>query len=1010
MKDKAAYRQKSFTSRNVVDLQLLGIQKDQQWAQINICPIQYLPSENVIRVYYFIEFEVIIDKQPPQAKAINKSTTKTVPNAKVYQIISDRKFENTLAPFIDWKIQKGFDVRVAYTDQPEVGTTNSSIKTYLKGIYESADRADYLLLVGDTDEIPAFPTSFSNSHWLIEGAPHVTDLYYAEYTGDYFPDVYYGRLSANTPQDLNNQIEKILAMEQLTIPSTDFLEKSTLIAGWESDSDFIAVLNATVNYGTENYFNASNNITETVYLSPNSRTQAAAIISNINNGAAFVNYTAHGDWNEWYAPNVQVSDVLNLTNIDKYPFIIGNCCLTNKFEIQSACFGESLLRAPQKGAVAYIGASNSTYFEEDFQWSVGAVNRMSSTNYTYQNTGLGVYDRIFHTHGEPVTDWANTVGEILFFGNMAVQLGNATYNNEMKKYYWEIYHIMGDPSYNPYMFKPQPLICNHEPQISALSNLLIIETEPFAYAGFSMNGQLLSAGQADYSGLLILDFSKPLTPGNAQLVVTAPNHSPYKSTVTIMPANSPLIDVNDYKLSINANAVPYPVFGETVDFSIALKNISNFDASNVSIKLCTDTTFVKIIQSSDTASVLAALDSVWITNLQLIISPEIPNHYNIQISAIISYCDTLSILRYFNFTAAAPEWSISGFTITDENGALTLTNSGLAALPDAQIQLTGETTEVTVDGLLPTSANFTPNTAVPITFNLARTHSAPAFLPFILNLTIQKGHYSYQTQIHTAFGNLIEDFERGYFHDSIWWHEEGDTFEWSTDSLTFYEKRFSMKSAQINDKEYCDMYTQNFDVIGGDSIIFYYKVSSEDCSEEYGTECGDALEFYVATLTGERYDLERMAAYYGEIPWTRAAFPVKKGIQFFNWSYIKDQLESDGQDCAWVDYITFPKMKHMPNVPSNPTSTADRIPDHIAFDVVVTNQQLHARINAETPSKATIWLTNMLGQPVGTIASNNPVNTGQNDFYFDLSNLPKGVYICTCFDGNRTLSRKIVHK
>jgi hypothetical protein len=101
-------------------------------------------------------------------------------------------------------------------------------------------------------------------------------------------------------------------------------------------------------------------------------------------------------------------------------------------------------------------------------------------------------------------------------------------------------------------------------------------------------------------------------------------------------------------------------------------------------------------------------------------------------------------------------------------------------------------------------------------------------------------------------------------------------------------------------------------------------------------------------------------------------------------------------------------MKHTPNSALPSTSTKIRIPDHIAFDVVFNNNQLHARINAETPAKATIWLTNILGQPVAAIVSNGTVNVGQNDFFFNMSNLPRGGYICTYYDGNRTLSQKII--
>ena len=479
-KNTNAYLQNSFTERDLVIVEDLGIMKDRRFAQFNILPVRYLASENVVRVYYVVEFEVIFDQKKAdtdnqsvsatQTKTkYTKHTTKTVPNPKIYKIISDRKFESTLTPFVNWKIEMGFDVWVSYTDQPEVGNTTASIKAYLQDIYESENRADFLLLVGDTDEIPAFQTKLSadSEFFLVTGTGsfHVTDFYYAEYTGDNLPDVFYGRLSANTPIELRNQIEKIIVMEQLAMDSTGFLRNSLLIAGPEEASlSRSRILNATVNYAQNYYFNLTNHIHATVLFSPNSGNEAPLIRSKINEGVGFVNYTGHGNWDMWERGYqnalISINDIRNFTNVNKYPVVISNACLTNKFD-EPVCFGEALVRAERRGAVAHIGASNNTFFVEDFQWSVGSSN-INTSNFnpndvTPQNSGPGVFDRMFSKNE---TERAKTLGEIMFFGNMAVQLGNVTYadigdiSEDTKKYYWEIYHILGDPSFQPHLFDP----------------------------------------------------------------------------------------------------------------------------------------------------------------------------------------------------------------------------------------------------------------------------------------------------------------------------------------------------------------------------------------------------------------------------------------------------------------------------------------------------------------------------------------------------------------------------
>ena len=476
-KNHVAYSQTTFSSRDLVDVEILGIMRDRRFAQLNILPVRYLASKNVIRVYYFVEFRVDFVRfmnvgadslstvkssaptihQPQTKNFYNYHTTKTVPNSKLYKIISDRKFENTLIQFIDWKIELGFDVWASFTDQPEVGNTATSIRAFLKDIFENgSQRKDYLLLVGDVNKIPAFPTKFPAYSQIIwdAGGTHVTDFYFAEYTGDNLPDVFYGRLSASTLQDLQNQIEKIIKMEQLAVPSTEFLGNSLLIAGWDPFFSNRRMLTRTITYAQEYYFNSRNNINATVLLSSgfSGIEETNLIIRTINEGVGFVNYTGHGNWNEWQGPRMTIAEINNLTNFDRYPVVISNACLTNQFD-RPLSFGEALVRAERRGAVAHIGASNSTFFVEDFLWSIGAIHTFpfNPDTITFQNSGLGVFDRIFHPNENKR---ARSLGEIVFSGNMAVQLSNATLDDETKLFYWEVYHILGDPSFRPHFFDP----------------------------------------------------------------------------------------------------------------------------------------------------------------------------------------------------------------------------------------------------------------------------------------------------------------------------------------------------------------------------------------------------------------------------------------------------------------------------------------------------------------------------------------------------------------------------
>ncbi|MCP4710920.1 MAG: Gingipain R, partial [Planctomycetes bacterium] len=340
-----------------------------------------------------------------------------------YVIISDPMFEEALQPFIEWKRKKGFNVVEGYTDNPDVGTSTGSIKSFIQDLYDEGTPQDpapsFVLFVGDIDQVPAFSG---------QSGGHVTDLHYCEYTNDYIPEIYYGRFSANNLAQLQPQLDKTLEYEQYLMADPSFTGEVTMISG--VDGSFADVWgNGQINYGTTYYFNEEHNILSHTYLYPESGGSAGAIIQDVNNGVSFVNYTAHGSPNGWADPSFTVSDVAGLQNNGKYPLMIGNACSTNEFQID-VCFGEALLRAENRGAIGYIGASNSSYWDEDYYFGVGVGPIV--VNPTYEETNLGAYDGTFHDHGEPLEEHFVTQDALIFAGNLAVTEGSSG----SMAYYW----------------------------------------------------------------------------------------------------------------------------------------------------------------------------------------------------------------------------------------------------------------------------------------------------------------------------------------------------------------------------------------------------------------------------------------------------------------------------------------------------------------------------------------------------------------------------------------------
>jgi hypothetical protein len=459
----------------------------------------------------------------------------------------------------------------------------------------------FVLFVGDIDQVPTFDGTSGS---------HVTDLYYCEYTGDKLPEVYYGRFSAETTDELQYQIDKTLEVEKYEMPDPSYLDNVVLVAG--VDSTYAPTHgNGAINYANDNYTNATNGITSYYYLygddsgvmASDTTEASASIISTISNGVSLANYTAHCSSDGWADPSFSISDIAGMNNEHMYPLLIGNCCLSSKFD-DNDCFAEEIVYAQNEGAVGYIGGSNNSYWDEDYYWGVGLTSSITP-NPTYADSELGAYDRAFHTNGETEDDWYVTAAQMIVAGNLGVEASSST----RKTYYWEIYHLMGDPSFTPYITVPTAITASYNNDVIIGSSTFTVNTEENAYVAFSKDGVLLDAKIADASGTVNLTFPGLSNVGTADIVITKQNRAPEIGTVNIIPSTTPYITLESYTIDdAAANNNGMADFGEVVNLDVTLKNVSDtYDALNVETELSTTDTNLIIIDSLETYGTIAAL-------------------------------------------------------------------------------------------------------------------------------------------------------------------------------------------------------------------------------------------------------------------------------------------------------------------------------------------------------------------------------------------------------------------
>ena len=556
----AAYQTRSLATMPEATIEVQGTMRGIRIGSLVINPVSYNPASNTLRVFNNIEVEInfngadrvetermLLNTYSPYFDIVYKQMFNYRQIMDVYSdhpdlmaypvhmiVVTPENYISALQPWINWKIQKGFDVNVVTTAQ--AGSTYNAIQSYVQNLYNTGvsqgATPTFLVLVGDTGQIPGRTSG--------NATQKVTDLYYGSVDNDYFPDMFYSRMSAENTNQVTAIVNKILQYEQYTMPDPSYLSNVTLIAGWDSYWN-ARIGRPTINYATTYYYNTAHGFNQVnAYLQQG---QYTGCYNTLNTGVGFVNYTAHGEETSWSDPYFSVSNVNALTNANKYFLAMGNCCLTGNFGHYQPCFGEAMIRGENKAAYSYIGSCPVTYWYEDYYFGVGATNVFSQTP-TLTNTATGVYDGIW------MDDTYNTVSSMVFLGNLAVCYastgGYQTSSNPT--YYWQAYHVLGDGSVMPYRVNPTPNTVSHASSIPSGSSNFAVNAQAGSYVGISQNNVLKGAALVPASGSVNVPVSGITSGQPVKIVVTKPQRQPYIQDITVGGGGG-----TTYTVSVSAN-------------------------------------------------------------------------------------------------------------------------------------------------------------------------------------------------------------------------------------------------------------------------------------------------------------------------------------------------------------------------------------------------------------------------------------------------------------------------
>jgi len=250
----------------------------------------------------------------------------------------------------------------------------------------------------------------------------------------------------------------------------------------------------------------------------------------INDGRSITSYCGHGNPAGWGTSGFSNSDIENLVNDNKLPYVICVACNNGQFNDYDECFCEAWLRATNNDNGESTGAIAATGSSKGMSWAppMDAQDEM--------------IDLIVETYSDNVK---HTIGGIHANGCMHM-------NDEYGPEGWsetDTWHIFGDPSLQIRTDTPSNMTVSHKPEIGEWATTFEVNVPGVegALCAISQDCNLLGYAYTDETGHALIEFNTPINGEEPplDLVVTAYNKITYTAQIIVTintPPNDPTID------------------------------------------------------------------------------------------------------------------------------------------------------------------------------------------------------------------------------------------------------------------------------------------------------------------------------------------------------------------------------------------------------------------------------------------------------------------------------------
>jgi len=916
-------------------------------------------------------------------------------------IITTNTYQNGFQDLLDLYLDRGIKGQVQ-TKETILSTmtgldAQDKIRNYI--IQEYQDHAiEYVLLGGDVEVIPyrGFYCQVQSSS-LYEDDDIPADLYYSALDGnwntngnnlwgepgedDLLPEVAVGRFPFSNLTELNSLKHKSILYQDNPVEGElrhpvfagEFLWSDPLTYG----EDYLELLiglrndNGYTTYGIPPEYNFTK-----LYESQSSW-GSSDIMAAINGGSSVIDHSGHAN-----SSYVMFLDSYMITNSNfagangvdhNYAMIFSHGCICGAFD-DNDCIMERMVNIDNM-AFSVLGNSRYGWFNEGQTEGPAAHLNREFIDALY-------HEKIDHIGAALAEAKIQTAPWVTAPGQW-----------EPGALRWNFYdlNLLGDPATAVWTDEPYTIQTTYQNAlpVGIPSTAVSVTCNGAPAAGYGCvvkkDGVVYGIGFTDASGAAVIQFDPLITQtGNAELIVSGYNCLPQVYPLVIIPNTGAYVIFESLQIddsSGNGNGIVD--FGESIDLTVALKNVGTLQASNVTATLTTQETYITITDGFENYGNIAGGATVSVTDaFSFDVADDIPDNHIVTFTLTVNAGETW--VSTFNIITSAPKMEIGTLVINDtpggngdgvldpgENVTLIMQsfNTGHSNSPQAIATLSTQSTYLTISNPVCNLGVIEPGGTKEAQYQASVSSSAPLGTVVDLNVLLAAGQYNAEKSYYPTIGLVYEDFETGDFN-AFNWQFMGDA-DWMITTENPYEGVYSARSGNTGDQQESGLEI-TLDVTAPDSISFFRKVSSE---LDY-----DFLSFYIDNvLKGE---------WSGELGWSRFAYAVPAGTHTFRWLYAKDWSTTGGSDRACVDYIVFPGSSGSAN-PLSVNATAN--PPQVCENE---SSQLNAYASGGSGTYTYQWT------PVTGLSNPNISNPVANP-------LSTTVYTVTVGDGSTTVSDQV---